>query len=121
MSDVIPCPDCRRPLDGSTSCPHCHLPLTGPSAARLWAVDQRLAALDGEQHALRSERIGLLTAMRTGASPEATGSLAGRLLSGALPGGVLPGPSRPPRRRATPRLLPPHGRKPPQPACRTRC
>ena len=49
----IPCPACSRLLPESpTSCPGCHLPLTGPAAARLWQVDQSLAALQRERTAL---------------------------------------------------------------------
>jgi hypothetical protein len=55
----IPCPACSRFLPESpTSCPGCHLPLTGPTALRLWEVDQRLAALQRE----RTELIGALRA-----------------------------------------------------------
>ncbi len=91
MSNTTACPDCRQPLDGSPACPHCQLPLTGPSAARLWAVDQRLAALDGEQHALRTERIDLLTALRTGVSPASRAALAATVLpSTAAPETVRP-------------------------------
>jgi hypothetical protein len=55
----IPCPACSRFLPESpTSCPGCHLPLTGPDAARLWQVDQSLAAL-------QRERTTLITALRS--------------------------------------------------------
>jgi hypothetical protein len=62
---TIPCPDCGLPLPPNPArCPSCGLPLTGPAAARLWEVDQSLAAL-------RTERAGLLTELRTsGARPE---------------------------------------------------
>jgi hypothetical protein len=55
---VVPCPDCRAPLTGGPSCPSCGLRLVGPDAARLWEVDQQLAALGGE-------RLRLLAALRT--------------------------------------------------------
>ncbi len=55
----IPCPACGVPLPPSPSaCPACHLPLTGPDAARLWQVDQDLAAL-------QAERRGLLVSLRS--------------------------------------------------------
>jgi hypothetical protein len=52
-----PCPDCRAPLTGAARCASCGLPLVGPLAARLWQVDQQLAALT-------TERISLLTRLR---------------------------------------------------------
>ena len=63
----IPCPACSRFLPESpTACPGCHLPLTGPSAARLWQVDQDLATL-------QRERTVLIAALRAeGATPGAT-------------------------------------------------
>ncbi len=70
MIDTTPCPDCRQPLAGGPACPHCGLTLTGPTAGRLWQVDQRLAVLDGEQRALRDERISLLAVLR-GSAPAA--------------------------------------------------
>ena len=54
----IPCPSCGAPLPAQPLlCPACRLPLTGPDAARLWDLDQRLAAL-------RAERGQLLVALR---------------------------------------------------------
>lgn len=43
------CPDCRAPLTGPDRCPTCGLNLRGPDAARLWWVDQQLAALTAER------------------------------------------------------------------------
>ena len=49
----IPCPACGLPLPASpASCPSCGLSLTGPAAARLWEVDQSLAALRLERESL---------------------------------------------------------------------
>jgi hypothetical protein len=64
---TIPCPDCGLPLPPNPArCPSCGLTLTGPAAARLWEVDQSLSAL-------RTERAGLLTQLRTPtARPEPT-------------------------------------------------
>ncbi|HEX8781283.1 MAG TPA: hypothetical protein VF728_08975 [Nocardioides sp.] len=68
-STVI-CPSCGAPLRyGATACEQCHLPLTGPDAARLWEVDQQLAAL---QH----ERTDLLTRLRNNVGREPDGSAA---------------------------------------------
>jgi hypothetical protein len=56
---TIPCPDCGLALrPNPVHCPSCGLALTGPAAARLWEVDQSLAAL-------RNERASLLTELRT--------------------------------------------------------
>ena len=52
-----PCPDCRAPLTGSERCESCGLSLRGPDAARLWWVDQQLAAL-------AAERLTLLARLR---------------------------------------------------------
>ncbi|MGZ6793559.1 MAG: hypothetical protein ACXVFV_11440, partial [Mycobacteriales bacterium] len=79
------CPDCRAPLTGAPACAGCGLPLVGPAAARLWVVDQRLAALETEGTALREERARLLADLRQ---------------SGPLPGAV-PAPPR----EATPRQV----------------
>jgi hypothetical protein len=63
MTTGLPlCPDCRAQLTGATSCPECGLRLLGPTAARLWQVDQQLAALG-------AERVHLLDALRTGGAP----------------------------------------------------
>ena len=74
MRETTPCPECRQPLDGGPACPHCGLPLTGPTATRLWLLDQRLTALDWEQQALRTERVLLLGALRSGPAPALAGS-----------------------------------------------
>lgn len=64
----IPCPACSRLLPESpSSCPGCHLPLTGPDAARLWQVDQSMAAL-------QLERTSLIAALRAGGTTPATGA-----------------------------------------------
>ncbi len=64
----LTCPDCRARLPDvvDAGCPACGLPLRGPAAARLWQVDQDLAAL-------RRERTDLIATLRasTGA-PGAT-------------------------------------------------
>ena len=52
-----PCPDCRATLTGAERCESCGLSLRGPDAARLWWVDQQLAALT-------AERVTLLTRLR---------------------------------------------------------
>ena len=65
------------PARGAASCPGCHLPLTGPDAARLWQVDQSLAAL-------QLERTSLLAALRaTGAPRRRTGATAAAAASAA--------------------------------------
>lgn len=47
------CPDCGEPFDGRPErCPACGLLLIGLAAARLWAVDQHIAALTAERGAL---------------------------------------------------------------------
>ena len=58
----IPCPSCGELLPAQpVHCPACLLPLTGPDAARLWELDQRLAALQAERAvvlaALRSREV----------------------------------------------------------------
>ena len=64
---MIPrCPGCGAPLTGAAACASCGIPLQGPAAARLWQVDQRLAAVAAEQTSLTAERERLLTALRTG-------------------------------------------------------
>lgn len=60
---LVPCPDCAAALaPGAVSCPACGLPLAGPTAARLWQVDQSIAGL-------RAERVDLLAALRSAAEP----------------------------------------------------
>jgi hypothetical protein len=49
-----PCPDCRAPLTGPDRCSTCGLSLRGPDAARLWWLDQQLAALTAERLTLLS-------------------------------------------------------------------
>jgi hypothetical protein len=66
ITSVTLCPDCRAPLTGAATCDACGLPLLGPTAARLWAVDQRLAGLDTERTTLLEERVRLLAALRQG-------------------------------------------------------
>ena len=49
----IPCPSCGQDLPPQQpACPHCGLTLTGMDAARLWQVDQQLAALQHERSTL---------------------------------------------------------------------
>ena len=75
----IPCPACSRFLPESpTSCPGCHLPLTGPDAARLWQVDQSLAAL-------QVERTSLIAALRSQAASPAGGVAPSTEASPTLP------------------------------------
>ena len=71
---VLTCPDCQATLTGEPACAACGLPLQGPRAARLWQVDMRLAALDGEREALLVERAQLLAGLR---NPEAAPAYAG--------------------------------------------
>lgn len=70
--DVILCPSCQAPLTGGPSCTSCGLPLQGPAAARLWQIDQRLAAVTAEQSTLKAERERLLAALRKGDTVAAT-------------------------------------------------
>jgi hypothetical protein len=56
------CPDCRAPLTGASACAACGLTLLGPTAARLWQVDQQVLTL-------REERTTLLSALRTDRPP----------------------------------------------------
>ncbi|MEP6854690.1 MAG: hypothetical protein ABJA33_04430 [Pedococcus sp.] len=66
----IPCPSCGAFLPAQPiQCPACRLPLTGPEAARLWDLDQRLAAL-------QTERGQVLRALRTRGTREAEASSA---------------------------------------------
>ncbi|WP_260697161.1 hypothetical protein [Nocardiopsis changdeensis] len=59
------CPDCRSPLAaGSAACARCGLLLTGPLAQRLWEVDTEIGRADEHLRRLRSERSGLLHALR---------------------------------------------------------
>ena len=61
----VTCPDCAAPLPPvvGAACPACGLPLRGPAAARLWQVDQDLAAL-------RAERVDLVARLRAGGRPD---------------------------------------------------
>ena len=68
-NSTLRCPDCQATLSGGPACTACGLSLTGPVAGRLWVVDQRLEALDGERTLLLSERGPLLAALRSGDSP----------------------------------------------------
>ncbi|MGB8651648.1 MAG: hypothetical protein WCD35_13425, partial [Mycobacteriales bacterium] len=63
---VLHCPDCGAPLAGAAACAACGLPLTGPTAGRLWQVDQRLATLDTERDRLLADRARLLAQLRSG-------------------------------------------------------
>lgn len=63
---TVSCPDCGAPLTGAPTCNECQLPVLGPTAARLWQVDQRLAAVAAESAALRDERVRLLALLRSG-------------------------------------------------------
>lgn len=69
---VARCPDCDAPITGEPACAACGLPLTGPTAGRLWQVDQRLAALDGERDRLLADRARLLELLRGGEPAPAT-------------------------------------------------
>jgi hypothetical protein len=64
---TIPCPDCGLGLPPDpVRCPSCGIALSGPAAARLWEVDQSLAAL-------RTERVALIRTLReTDAAPAPT-------------------------------------------------
>lgn len=89
----IPCPACGLPLPASpTSCPSCGLSLTGPAAARLWEVDQSLAAL-------RHERESLLRDLRAASGPRAAD--APTTAPSTAPGPAAPVVAAPPRRRWT--------------------
>ena len=95
----IPCPACGRflPAQSPTSCPGCHLPLTGPDAARLWQVDQSLAAL-------QLERTSLIAALRSRTTSPATAAAPSTDVSPLLPSQVEPlttAPAAPPRRSWT--------------------
>lgn len=68
--DIL-CPDCGAPIAGTPACTSCGLNLQGPTAGRLWQVDQRLFSLDAERGALTVERVSLLAALRTGTAPQA--------------------------------------------------
>lgn len=77
----VRCPDCRTPLAaGAAACVRCGLLLTGPLAQRLWEVDTEIGRADEHLRRLRSERSGLLHALRAasrrataGAAPSAAG------------------------------------------------
>ncbi|WP_306371642.1 hypothetical protein, partial [Nocardiopsis sp. CC223A] len=61
----VSCPDCRSPLAaGTAACARCGLLLTGPLAQRLWEVDTEIGRADEHLRRLRSERSGLLHALR---------------------------------------------------------
>ncbi|MCW2600263.1 MAG: hypothetical protein JWM02_2092 [Frankiales bacterium] len=45
----VRCPDCGTALTGEPTCTFCGPPVVGPTAARLWQVDQRLAFIVGER------------------------------------------------------------------------
>lgn len=99
-NSTLRCPDCQATLSGGPTCTACGLSLTGPVAGRLWVVDQRLDALDGERTLLLSERGPLLAALRSGDSPTvwhtpASGSV------GPTPT-VLPARVTRPRKETTP-------------------
>src|SRR6478672_11593097 len=96
---TIPCPACGRFLpEAPTACPGCDLPLTGPDAARLWQVDQSLAALQRERVSLIASLRATVTtpAVLTAPSPAATASDAG-----SAPGTTTP--AAPPTPVAAPR------------------
>lgn len=59
MTTALGCPSCGAPLQGGPACVACGLPLQGPLAARLWQVDQQLAALG-------AERVRILERLRAG-------------------------------------------------------
>ncbi|SDO84148.1 hypothetical protein SAMN04489867_0726 [Pedococcus dokdonensis] len=95
----IPCPACSRFLpDGAAACPGCHLSLTGPDAARLWQVDQGLAALQRERTvliaALRGQGADDVTQLgpQTGPTVATTAGLPAGLPTGS---GAVPPPARP--------------------------
>ncbi|KQU70338.1 zinc ribbon domain-containing protein [Phycicoccus sp. Root101] len=110
----IPCPSCGAPLPAQpVQCPACRLPLIGPDAARLWELDQRLAAL-------RTERAQVLLALRTtgvleaGGVATAAGSGADVLASSSpTPAGPTPTPVTAPPVTAPPVTAPPADIAPP--------
>ena len=71
---LVPCPDCGAPLAGRPErCAACGLVLVGDAAARLWAVDQSIAALYTE----RAELLRLLRGVpAAGAAGGFTGTAA---------------------------------------------
>jgi hypothetical protein len=85
LSGQMPCPDCGEPLPATCladRCPRCALPLAGPLAARLWVVDQNLAALWGE-------RVMLLAGLRRQAVADPPS--ASPVYPAAAPPGSAPG------------------------------
>lgn len=85
------CPDCGEPYDGRPErCPACGLLLVGFTAARLWAVDQHIAAL-------LVERRALVKALRDGSATASAGASA---TPTSWPAGPQPGmPARYTRQR----------------------
>src|SRR4051794_7744703 len=77
---VVGCPDCTAPITpGADRCRSCGLLLAGPTAVRLWSVDQQLAALHAERTTLLADlRAGSTSAPGTATPPvqvSATGGL----------------------------------------------
>lgn len=99
----IPCPSCGQDLPPQQpACPHCGLTLTGVDAARLWQVDQQLAAL-------AHERSTLLRRLREPAAP-AVGSpapVAAPALPAERPPLLAGPPAAAPPAAATPAAAPP--------------
>ncbi|SFB75910.1 hypothetical protein SAMN04487968_101353 [Nocardioides terrae] len=90
---VVGCPDCSTPITpGADRCRSCGLLLLGPTAARLWQVDQQLTAL-------HAERGRLLTDLRarSGLGAAAPASSAELPTAGGLPKYPIPAlrPCRP--------------------------
>ncbi|CAL9445273.1 hypothetical protein SUDANB121_02344 [Nocardiopsis dassonvillei] len=80
------CPDCRSSLPpGAAVCARCGLLLTGPLAQRLWEVDTELTRVDEHLRRLRSERSGLLHALREASRRAAAAAPAGAVSSAAPP------------------------------------
>ena len=91
----IPCPSCGEALPAAPAdCPRCRLPLTGPEAARLWQLDQQLAAL-------QLERLEVIAALRA-RGPRAD---APAVAPAVAPATVLPVPPTPRRSWSTQQTL----------------
>lgn len=99
------CPDCRSSLPpGAAACARCGLLLTGPLAQRLWEVDTELARADEHLRRLRSERSGLLHALRESSRRAAAAAAPAGPVPSTVPGAhpAGPGPAAPPRPAAAP-------------------
>ncbi|MDP9436249.1 MAG: hypothetical protein M3P93_14105, partial [Actinomycetota bacterium] len=96
----LPCPDCSVPLPDpvGTRCPRCGLLLAGPDAARLYALDQRLAAL-------RAERSSLLEVLRAASRAPAYAGAGPWTVPGQPPGEGPPPGTVPSRAGRTPQQV----------------